>query len=120
MSGDPREKELIEALRYPTSIIRSEIDFSNCRNKGGFQREDEECITCYSTPECEWLIRHDTPDSSAEHNITQLIAALQFAADYMHAHLTLKHHAPNECPCEGCRWWRDSQEILQKPNPTAA
>lgn len=114
MSDTPSERELIEALRYPTSIIRTEIDLSQCRNSGGFQREDEECITCYQTPECEWLFLYDNPDKRQQLDFNQLLVALRFAADYMHARLSLKRHLPKECPCEACAWWRSSQTILAK------
>ncbi|GAB4357140.1 MAG: hypothetical protein Kow006_24770 [Gammaproteobacteria bacterium] len=120
MNKELTEQELLEALRYPTSVIRSEIDFSNCSNKGDFQRENEECITCYSTPECEWLIRHDPPGKGEIYDMKQLTAALQFASDYIHARLILNRHAPNDCPCDGCSWWRDSQALLERGRYAAA
>ena len=112
MSDSPNTEELIEILRYPTSIIRKEIDLSQCTDPGVFQRENEKCITCYHTPECEWLLFDDDSKSGERLESKQLLAALQFAADYMHAHLTLKRHAPLECPCEACSWWRSAKATL--------
>lgn len=114
MSNTMLENQLLEALRYPTSIIRKEIDISTCKHGGEFQREDAECITCYQTPECEWLMRHDERANASDLSTAQLVAALQFACDYMHARLSLKRHEPAECPCEGCSWWRDAALLLTK------
>ncbi len=114
MSITPSEAELLEALEYPTSIIRDEIDISTCKHSGTFHREDAECITCYQTPECEWLMVHDHASGAPQLNHTQLLAALQFACDYMHARLSIGRHAPAECPCEGCTWWRDASQILKQ------
>lgn len=114
MSDTPTEGQLIEALRYPTKIIGQEIDMSACKQAGSFNREDAECITCYQTPECEWLLRHGRNSNYEPLNYPQLVAALQFACDYMHARLSIKRHTPEECPCEGCNWWRNASALLNQ------
>lgn len=105
---------ILEALQYPTSIIRNEIDVSSCKHAGNFHREDAECITCFQTPECEWLVRHDNDTNEIQLDDGQLLATLQFACDYMHARLSLKRHTPTECTCEGCNWWRNATEMLKQ------
>ena len=114
MSTIPSKEQLLEALEYPTTVMREEIDISTCKHSGTFHREDEECITCYQTPECEWLMIHDHASGSSQLNYNQLLTALQFACDYMHARLSVGRHAPTECPCEGCTWWRSASRLLKQ------
>lgn len=114
MSTIPSKEQLLEALEYPTTVIRKEIDISTCKHSGVFQREDEECITCYQTPECEWLMVHDSDSGASQLNHSQLLASLQFACDYIHARLSINRHAPADCPCEGCSWWRSASKLLDQ------
>lgn len=113
-------KRILDALQYPTSIIRKEIDVSTCKHGGNFHREDAECITCYQTPECEWLVRHDNDTNTTVLDDSQLLATLQFAGDYIHARLSLQRHTPTDCPCEGCRWWRSASDLLRQAQAVPA
>ncbi len=106
------DSAIIELLSFPTGIIQQEIPPETCHHAGHFQGSDVNCITCFYTPECEWLIRHDQPSNLNTFSRAQLVAALNFAADYIHAKMALARHAPRDCPCESCAWWRKARETL--------
>lgn len=113
--------QLVEALRYPSAVMRNEVPFDTCEYGGTFQPEADDCHGCLNAPECEWVLRNDDPANLSSMPRSQLLALLRFASDYIHSRLKVNLHDPQACDCNGCNWWRLAQHLLpDTPSETSA
>ena len=104
---------IIQALSYPTALIRGGVELDSCSHSGQYNDLDPECTYCDFEPECAWLFRHDENVSLAEKPLADLVEALEFCYGYVDAHTARLGHEFETCNCDACRWLRDAGRLME-------
>lgn len=109
-----RRRTLIEALAYPTRVMRQHLALEDCPHNGDYAATDPHCLLCDYEAECAWLIHHDeSVDLDAKTN-PDLANALEFCFGYLDAKVTGWGHDRRSCACEACAWLRRAARLLRK------
>ncbi len=104
---------IIQALRFPTILIREGVELHSCSHSGNYRRQDESCDDCYFEPECAWLFGHDENVSLHDKPLADLVEALEYCYGYMDARATQLGHQSESCRCDACRWLRDAEHLME-------
>lgn len=103
---------VVTLLEYPRWLIDRDVDFTKCHLHGDFDSADAVCISCEFGRACRWL-RTNRNEPSLSTPLSELIGALQTAADYVRR----DHGAASEhdrlCDCDTCVWLREASNFLR-------
>jgi hypothetical protein len=105
---------LIEALKYPRELVRDNLELDECPHAGLYDNEDGKCIACPQQSECEWLYNNEGFAALGKKPITQILTALEIAADYVAAQVTYWEHDSGRCGCTSCSWLRDALRLVDE------
>ena len=111
---------IIETLDYARAIVRSSIVLDDCSHDANFAAGSDECGVCEYASECHWLYSNDEFAALEQKPVEILVAALDFAVDYVRAELTHGGHNTARCRCESCTWLRTGQKLLAEARDDAA
>ncbi len=109
------KEQLIKAFEFPRHLIRNHVGPGECRFHGNYSGKLE-CRLCGSATECQWLAHHDEFSSLADKPTAEVATALEFAVDFIESTVVAEGHDSDNCPCESCKWLRDSRTMLDDYN----
>lgn len=105
-------QRIIAALTYPRSLMRGNLALEDCAHNGDYCGEDLHCAACDYVYECSWLCNADEYAALENRSLATLVAALDFALDYVRAQIALADHDPQSCRCASCGWLRRAENLL--------
>ena len=108
------KETIIEALAYPRSLVRGDMDLDGCQHAGNYLGNRRDCDQCDQGAECEWLYSNDEFVALASKPLEELEGALEFAIGYVDARVTRARHKPRKCQCEACTWLRRTRRLLDR------
>jgi hypothetical protein len=103
---------LVTLLEYPRWLIDRDVDFSECHLHGDFDGNDAVCISCEFGRACRWL-RKNQGEPSLSTPLSELVAALQTAADYVRRDHGAGGQHDRYCDCDTCVWLREASNFLR-------
>jgi len=112
-ASDTQRQALIEALKYPRTLINAGLELERCPHNGMYTDTDPRCIACENGPECEWLFHNGEFAALTEKPVHDLVGALEYALLHVSAFASTAGHDVQNCRCANCQWVRDSQSLLE-------
>ena len=111
---EPMKQALIDALKYPRELVRTNLELDECPHAGLYDNEDGKCIACPQQSECEWLYHNEGFAALEKKPIAEILTALEIASDYVAAQVTYWEHDSRRCGCTSCSWLRDALRLVDQ------
>lgn len=99
-------------LEYPRWVIEREVDFTNCRHGGEYERTDTQCTSCHFGRACYWLNLHRAKPT-LNSPLDELIDALDTAVQYLRSPKRGEDHHAHDCECDSCQWVHEAKSFLR-------
>lgn len=104
----------MQALEFPRSLVRDNLDLQECVHNGNYAADDDECRQCVQGFECEWLYGNDEFVALDRKPLKELAAALDFALEFVDMRISEWGHNRGSCRCEACAWRREAQRLADR------
>ncbi len=108
------KERLIQSLVYPRYFVQNHMEIHDCVHSGLYAPNDLRCRECDQREECKWIFSNEEFAAFQEKPIEALLAALEFALDFVDAHIEGPGHKGQRCHCTTCSWLRDAQQLLNE------
>ena len=103
---------IIEKLVYPRRLIQSRLNLEKCPFQGHFVRDETFCQKCSEKYECSWLYSYDEFVALEQKPDVDLIAALEFAIEYVDGVYACVEHNSIDCTCDTCTWMSSARKLV--------
>lgn len=104
---------LANALQYPRSLIRNEMNLEDCVREGRLDKQALHCRDCDQQDTCEWLLSTDEYSDIEQASLDRLVDALGFAIESVHSLFNDGEH-DLFCSCEACAWQRQANTLYSE------
>lgn len=126
MQENATKDRLIELLYFPRQLVYEEVRSlaDNCPHELRFAGEDDHCLACDFSDECQWLNDNDEFSPLESRSTTELVTALGSAITYVRGDAIAWGHG-DDCSCQVCEWMTkalslyDSGELSEHKSLTA-
>lgn len=101
---------LLETLKYPRYLMRTEIGLEQCPNDGQYSEADAHCRDCVDGEDCRWLLAQENESALSDRPLEQLISALGYAIESVDSLIDPNQHDPL-CHCDTCLWRKQADSL---------
>jgi hypothetical protein len=98
--------------------MRTQLRERECPHGALFDTGDRGCRFCEMADDCRWLYDNEEFTSLSGRDGQALIAALEYAVDYVSAIPVSQGHDIDHCLCEACDWLRRAGSLLETVSPS--
>jgi len=101
---------LLETLRYPRYLLRTELRLEECPHDGHFTDTDPGCQECFDGQDCRWLLSVDEDSMLENQPLDNLVNVLGFAIESVESLIEEGQHDAL-CLCEACLWRKQADTL---------
>jgi len=109
MTEELRDR-LLETLKYPRYLLRTELRLEECPHDGHFIDTDSHCQECFDGTDCRWLLSVDEDSTLDSQPLDNLVNALGFAIESVESLIEEGQHDAL-CHCETCLWRKQADSL---------